>query len=172
VDGVIGDPEAPVYFYHTDHLGSVRVVTDLAGEVVWNADYFAFGTQYGKNSSDFEEGHGFTGKEYDPDTGLYYFNARWYDSELGRFISEDPIQDEYIRKLSDSYKGTIQRKRREELYNNNQSQEIDMQTFIIKELYKNGLNQYLYCRNNSLNYLDPNGYKAYGIISDHLVIYF
>ncbi len=93
VDGVIGDPEAPVYFYHTDHLGSVRVVTDLAGKVVWNADYFVFGTQYGENSSDFEEGHGFTGKEYDPDTGLYYFNARWYDSKLGRFISEDQMGD-------------------------------------------------------------------------------
>ncbi|TCL53539.1 RHS repeat-associated protein, partial [Hydrogenispora ethanolica] len=36
---------------------------------------------------------GFTGKEYDPDTGLYYFNARWYDSELGRFISADPAAD-------------------------------------------------------------------------------
>ena len=39
---------------------------------------------------DFEELHGFTGKEYDPDIGLYYFNARWYDPDLGRFISEDP----------------------------------------------------------------------------------
>ncbi|HEY8401847.1 MAG TPA: RHS repeat-associated core domain-containing protein, partial [Cytophagaceae bacterium] len=38
----------------------------------------------------FEELHGFTGKEYDPDIGLYYFNARWYDPDLGRFISEDP----------------------------------------------------------------------------------
>jgi len=93
VDGVIGGPEAPVYFYHTDHLGSVRAVTDLAGEVVWRADYFAFGTRYGASGFGFEEWHGFTGKEYDPDTGLYYFNARWYDSEIGRFISEDPVAD-------------------------------------------------------------------------------
>jgi RHS repeat-associated protein len=35
----------------------------------------------------------FTGKDLDEETGLYYFNARWYDSELGRFISEDPARD-------------------------------------------------------------------------------
>ena len=33
----------------------------------------------------------FTGREYDDFTGLHYYRARWYDSNLGRFISEDPI---------------------------------------------------------------------------------
>ena len=89
VDGVIGDPEAQKYFYHTDHAGSIRVITDQAGEVVNKSDYFAFGTQFAKDG-EFEELHGFTGKEYDPDIGLYYFNARWYDPDLARFISEDP----------------------------------------------------------------------------------
>ena len=45
----------------------------------------------------FDDEHGFTGKEYDPDIGLYYFNARWYDPEIGRFISEDPAADPVIR---------------------------------------------------------------------------
>ena len=92
VDGVIGDAEAQQYFYHTDHLGSIRVITDQAGKVVYNADYLAFGSQYTEDG-DFEELHGFTGKEYDSDIGLYYFNARWYDPDLGRFISEDPVAD-------------------------------------------------------------------------------
>ena len=35
----------------------------------------------------------FTGKDIDLDTGLYYFNARWYDPSLGRFMTEDPIRD-------------------------------------------------------------------------------
>ena len=35
----------------------------------------------------------FTGKDWDEEAGLYYFNARWYDPELGRFITEDPIRD-------------------------------------------------------------------------------
>ena len=68
------------------------MITDQAGQVVYNADYLAFGTRFGKDN-DFEELHGFTGKEYDPDIGLYYFNARWYDPDLGRFISEDPARD-------------------------------------------------------------------------------
>ena len=88
VDGVIGDSTAKVYYYHTDHLGSVRAITDQSGSVVFNEDYVAFGTKFTSNG-DFDETHGFTGKEYDSDTGLYYYNARWYDSELGRFISED-----------------------------------------------------------------------------------
>ena len=92
VDGVIGDTTAKVYYYHTDYLGSVRVITDQSGKVVFNADYFAFGTKFVSNG-DFDETHGFTGKEYDSDSGLYYYNARWYDPELGRFISEDPAAD-------------------------------------------------------------------------------
>lgn len=36
--------------------------------------------------------YGYTGRELDPDTGLMYYRARWYNPELGRFISEDPIR--------------------------------------------------------------------------------
>ena len=92
VDGVIGDTQANVYYYHTDHLGSIKSVTDEAGKEVYNTDYFAFGGRSGEQG-DLNELHGFTGKEYDPDSGLYYFNARWYDQETGRFISEDTISD-------------------------------------------------------------------------------
>jgi RHS repeat-associated protein len=96
VDGVIGDTQAKKYWYHTDQVGSVKAVTNQAGAVVWNADYLPFGQQFGKNKfdSDFEEDDlGFTGKGYDSDVGLYYFNARWYDADTGRFISEDPVGD-------------------------------------------------------------------------------
>ena len=80
------------YFYHTDHLGSTVLVTDENGATVWSTEYTPFG------SLTFAEGKlkraaKFTGKDLDEDTGLYYFNARWYDSEIGRFISEDPIKD-------------------------------------------------------------------------------
>ncbi|MCL5125900.1 MAG: hypothetical protein M1511_15655, partial [Deltaproteobacteria bacterium] len=89
VDGGIGGTGAK-YFYHTDHEGSLTAVTDSAGVVLWRSDNLPFG---GKIEQDreytFAEDRGFTGKEWDEDTGLYYFNARWYDSELGRFITED-----------------------------------------------------------------------------------
>ncbi|NLG84206.1 MAG: hypothetical protein GX493_06290 [Firmicutes bacterium] len=39
-----------------------------------------------------ENGHSFTGKDWDAEVGLYYFNARWYDSTSGRFISEDSVK--------------------------------------------------------------------------------
>jgi RHS repeat-associated protein len=96
VDGVIGDTQAKKYWYHTDQVGSVKAVTNQAGAVVWNADYLPFGQQYMKSKFDasFEEDDlGFTGKGYDTDVGLSYFNARWYDADMGRFISEDPVGD-------------------------------------------------------------------------------
>jgi RHS repeat-associated protein len=92
VDGVIGSTTAKTYYYHTDNVGSIRKITNSAGTVVWDANYVAFGSQYNQGGS-ITELHSFTGKELDPDTGLYYFNARWYDSELGRFVSEDSAQD-------------------------------------------------------------------------------
>jgi RHS repeat-associated protein len=92
VDGAIGDTTTKVYYYHTDQVGSIRKITDQQGKVVWDTQYEAFGNQFNQTGS-IEELHSFTGKELDPDTGLYYFNARWYDSELGRFVSEDPEGD-------------------------------------------------------------------------------
>ncbi len=84
--------ERTTYFYHTDHLGSTVLVTDETGATVWSTEYTPFG------STTFEEGKlkravKFTGKDLDEDTGLYYFNARWYDQSIGRFISEDPAAD-------------------------------------------------------------------------------
>jgi RHS repeat-associated protein len=85
----------PVYFYTTDHLGSIKVVTDRNGTTVFETDHLPFGERYGESTTEtgFDEWHSFTGKEFDPDIGLYYFNARWMDPQLGRFISEDPAQD-------------------------------------------------------------------------------
>ncbi len=81
-----------VSYYHTDHLGSVVAVTDESGGLLWSNEYETFG---GLSSSfnTFKHANKYTGKDFDEDTGLYYFNARWYDPELGRFISEDPIKD-------------------------------------------------------------------------------
>ena len=80
------------YFYHTDHLGSTVAVTDIAGNTIWDGEYTPFGKQVGQ-TGDLKCAAKFTGKELDEDIGLYYFNARWYDQEIGRFISEDPVYD-------------------------------------------------------------------------------
>ena len=85
-------PGRATYFYHTDHLGSTVLVTDEAVNTVWSSEYTPFG-QITMEEGTLAKAAKFTGKDLDEDTGLYYFNARWYDSELGRFISEDPAAD-------------------------------------------------------------------------------
>lgn len=69
-------------YYHTDHLGSTRLIIDEQGNVVSAVQYKAFG------ESD-EESSLYTGKEKDA-SGLYYYGARYYDPDTGRFISRDP----------------------------------------------------------------------------------
>ena len=92
VDGSLQSEEQQTYFYHTDHLGSTVLVTDEDGEAVWSTEYTPFGGM-ASTEGEIKKAAKFTGKDLDEDTGLYYFNARWYDSEIGRFISEDPAAD-------------------------------------------------------------------------------
>ncbi len=78
------------HFFHSDYLGSVRLVTDVTGAVVWSEWYKPFGSEIVQSGS-IENEYRFTGKAWDAEAGLFYFNARWYDPEVGRFISEDPL---------------------------------------------------------------------------------
>jgi RHS repeat-associated protein len=61
-------------------------LTDSNGNVVENINYDSFG-----NGSSSLTRYGCTGREFDTETGLYYYRNRWYDPSVGRFISEDPI---------------------------------------------------------------------------------
>ncbi|MCP4124470.1 MAG: hypothetical protein GY751_22225, partial [Bacteroidetes bacterium] len=80
------------FFYLTDHLGSTVMLTDIDGNVVWQNDFTPFGEETGESGYLKRTGM-YTSKKIDPDTGLYYFNARWYDASLGKFITEDPVKD-------------------------------------------------------------------------------
>ena len=84
--------EGILYYHHTDHLGTTEVITDSNGNIVWHADYEAFGNVMNERG---EENFtpNYTGKFFDESSGLYYFNARWYDCELGRFTTQDPARD-------------------------------------------------------------------------------
>jgi RHS repeat-associated protein len=82
------------HYYGTDHLGSTVLVTGEAGEVLWSGETNPFGDSVsgeGTGSGESERLK-YTGKDFDEDAGLYYFNARWYDPGTGRFITEDPIR--------------------------------------------------------------------------------
>ncbi|MBK7705468.1 MAG: RHS domain-containing protein [Acidobacteria bacterium] len=76
-----------VRYFIADHLGSTNALTDSSGNVTSAASYDSFGNATGNLATRYR----FTGREYDDFTGLHYYRARWYDSNVGRFISEDPI---------------------------------------------------------------------------------
>lgn len=76
----------PLYFVQ-DQLGSTTALTNSNGGVVAQIKYDAFGNSTGSSLTRYD----YTGRERDPDTGLIYYRARWYDPQVGRFISEDPI---------------------------------------------------------------------------------
>jgi len=78
--------ESHTFYYHTDHLGSTRLVTDQSKTIVTDVNFEPFG----ESTPNGEESYLYTGKEKDS-TGLYYYGARYYDSEVGRFITKDPL---------------------------------------------------------------------------------
>ncbi len=79
-----------VWYYHTDGLGSVTAMTDSAGTVVQTYSYDSFGNIVSQTGS-IQQPYTYTGREYDSETGMYYYRARYYDTITGRFISKDPI---------------------------------------------------------------------------------
>lgn len=79
------DAPGALYFL-SDHLRSTTTLTDALGSVIEQESYDSFGDGVGSARTRYE----FTGRERDQATGLYYYRARWYDPQTGRFLGEDP----------------------------------------------------------------------------------
>ena len=79
------------YYYHKDALGSITTITDDQVNLVQWYQYDSFGKITDRMNPLFKQPYVFTGREYDEETGLYNYRFRYYDPEMGRFISEDPI---------------------------------------------------------------------------------
>jgi RHS repeat-associated protein len=80
-----------VRYYHKDHLGSSTLITDANGNAVLKTTYAPYGSETSSQGSS-TVAYTFTDKEKD-NTGFIYFGARFYDPEVGRFISVDPAED-------------------------------------------------------------------------------
>jgi RHS repeat-associated protein len=101
IDPVLSD----VLYYHGDHRYSVQAITDSSGSVVERYAYTPYGEMVVLDAAGAPKAlqeplqpYGYTGRRFDSETGLWYFRARYFDSDLGRFISRDPLR--YVDGLS------------------------------------------------------------------------
>lgn len=81
------DGAVAVKYQHTDALGSPVAETNTAGVVVARHSYAPFGEAFAGAS----DGTGYTGHVMDQGTGLTYMQQRYYDPQIGRFLSADPV---------------------------------------------------------------------------------
>ncbi len=79
-----------IYYYHNDHLATPQRLTDEQGQVVWAADYAAFGFAY-VTVATIENPLRLPGQYADTETGLHYNRFRYYSPLLGRYLSVDPV---------------------------------------------------------------------------------
>ncbi|MEE4716345.1 RHS repeat-associated core domain-containing protein [Pseudomonas alliivorans] len=85
------EPENTLYYFHTDQIGTPLEMTDIDGQIVWQATYKAWGSIEALTVNEVEQNLRFQGQYFDEETGLHYNTFRYYDPEVGRFITQDPI---------------------------------------------------------------------------------
>jgi len=78
-------------FYEADGLGSITSLSSSAGTLTQIYGYDSFGKQTSSSGS-LTNPFQYTAREFDPETSLYYYRARYYDFSSGRFWSEDPLR--------------------------------------------------------------------------------
>ena len=81
-------PSNAVSYYFSDHLKTASVITDSAGNIKSESDYYPWGGELSFIANDSNH-YKYTGKERDSETQLDYFGARYYSNGLGRFITPD-----------------------------------------------------------------------------------
>jgi RHS repeat-associated protein len=81
---------AATSYYHADGLGSVTSLGNAAGALAQTYTFDSFGKQTASSGS-LTNPFRNTAREFDSETGLYFYRARYFDPSAGRFLSEDPI---------------------------------------------------------------------------------
>lgn len=144
--GTIDDPIAyydssrGTNYYFKNALGSVVAEVYQSGDYVPTYNNYSYTSSFGglptKQRS--ETPYSFTGREFDQDTGLYYYRARHYDPSVGRFIQRDPIQ----------FAGG----------------DVNLYGYVdsVGKPIQFSANLYHYAFNNPINLKDPSGLDPYG----------
>lgn len=91
VDEPLAESSSSLNYFSADGLGSITSLEDSTGTPQATFVYGAFGV-LSSSSGSATTSYRYTAREFDQDTGLYYYRARYYDSGIGRFISEDPAR--------------------------------------------------------------------------------
>jgi RHS repeat-associated protein len=90
IDEPLAQSRSGLSFYQADGLGTITALADSTGALLATYTYDAFGNSTAATGS-IGNPYRYTAREYDGETGLYYYRARYYDPTVGRFISQDPI---------------------------------------------------------------------------------
>lgn len=84
------------FYYHPDHLGSSSYITNLDGEVAQHIEYVPFGEVFiEERNNSWNTPYLFNAKEFDEETGMYYYGARYYESRLSLWMSVDRFAEKY-----------------------------------------------------------------------------
>ena len=77
-------------YYHQDHIGSTRYLTNESKASAQAVEYVPFGGVLSRSGSA-TNNYLFTGKELDADTSFYYFPYRYYSPQMARWLTRDPV---------------------------------------------------------------------------------
>ena len=134
------DYEKMPFYYHPDHLGSSSYITNLDGEVVQHIEYVPFGEVFiEERNNTWNTPYLFNAKEYDEETGMYYYGARYYEPRISLWMSVDPL--------------LVFDPQNEENYIEGQHNGGVFNSY--------NLNPYSYCYQNPIIITDPNGKQNY-----------
>lgn len=81
------------YFYHADRIGSINALTDTKQNEIAEYEYDPWGNIIA-STGNIPNPYLFTGREYEPESNLYYYRARYYSPKLGQFLTKDPSPED------------------------------------------------------------------------------
>ncbi|UII69158.1 DUF6531 domain-containing protein [Pseudomonas sp. HN11] len=87
-----GPEETQAYHYQLDHLGTPQELTAPDGEIVWSAHYRAYGEITRLDIGKVDNPLRFQGQYFDQESGLHYNRHRYYNPDIGRYLTPDPVK--------------------------------------------------------------------------------
>ncbi|MBA6044747.1 RHS repeat-associated core domain-containing protein, partial [Pseudomonas lactis] len=87
-----GRKETKPYHYQLDHLGTPQELTSPEGEIVWSAHYRAYGQIARLDVGNIDNPLRFQGQYFDAESGLHYNRHRYYNPDIGRYLTPDPVK--------------------------------------------------------------------------------